>query len=116
MRKDGLIKKHGKKFQLEEKLNGQKETSVLSAPPKLSKESSEVLKKWLALFTQHYHQELLELGALAYTIGLADLTADEIERGCRAALLKCEFFPKIVNIREVAEREREIERIRLSRR
>ena len=68
--------------------------------PQLSREFLEVLKKWLALFCQHYRQELTEVGVLSYEIALRDLTYEQLERGCDLAMQECDFMPRASEIRK----------------
>ncbi len=60
---------------------------------------SQVLKNWLALFSEHYRQEISELSAVAYLEGLADLTAAQLNLACAEALRTCRFLPNVADIR-----------------
>ncbi len=67
--------------------------------PVLSAAFSQALKNWLALFSEHYRQEISELSAVAYLEGLADLTAAQLDLGCAEALRSCRFLPNVADIR-----------------
>jgi hypothetical protein len=46
---------------------------------------SRALKSWLALFSEHYRQEISELSAVGYLEGLGDLTAAQLDLACAEA-------------------------------
>jgi hypothetical protein len=60
-----------------------------------------MLKKWLAIFAEHYRQPITELSALAYQVGMADLdlSPEDIDAGCQSALKMAEFMPTVSMIR-----------------
>lgn len=70
------------------------ENEKRKSPKILSVESSEVLAMWLLTFSQLYHQEIGELAVLAYKEALKKFNAEQIDRGCRAAIEVCTFIPK----------------------
>jgi hypothetical protein len=60
-----------------------------------------MLKKWLAIFAEHYRQGLTELSALAYQAGMADLdlSPEDVDAGCLSALQMAEFMPTVSMLR-----------------
>ncbi len=76
-----------------------------SALPAAHRESSSAeelisrLREWLAVFSEHYRQEISELSAVGYLRGLADLTATQLEIACGEALRSCRFLPTVGEIR-----------------
>src|SRR5258707_3493013 len=78
----------------------QNQISGPSTQIQLSIEFSESLKKWLKIFGEHYLQAITEVNAVAYTLGLRDLTVEQMNRGCERALMECDFIPKISDIRK----------------
>lgn len=53
----------------------------------------DVLRKHLAIFTEHYRQPISELSVLAYAEDLADLSAEDLDAACRRARKESEFMP-----------------------
>lgn len=64
-----------------------------------------MLKRWLALFAEHYRQPISELSAVAYQVGMegSDCTPADIEAGCTLALQRAEFMPTVALIRRECE-------------
>lgn len=73
--------------------------SGAASPPAPSAAFSRALKSWLALFSEHYRQEISELGAVGYLEGLADLTAAQLDLACAEALRSSRFLPTVADIR-----------------
>lgn len=73
--------------------------SDAASPPAPSAAFSRALKSWLALFSEHYRQEISELSALGYLEGLADLTAAQLDLACAEALRSSRFLPTVADIR-----------------
>ena len=83
--------------------------SDAAPPPAPSAAFSRALKNWLAVFSEHYRQEVSELSAMAYRQGLADLTAVQLDLACAEALRSCRFLPTVADIRAaLAEARRRI--------
>jgi hypothetical protein len=78
----------------------QKLSSNPNERPELSTEFLEALGRWLALFSQHYRQELTDVGVLSYELALRDLTVEELNRGCDLSMQECEFMPRAADIRK----------------
>lgn len=75
----------------------------LGNQPKLSPECLAVMRRWLAVFTEHYRQRLSTLALLAYQTELADLTAEQLDSACREALRTSEYMPVVATIRSAHE-------------
>jgi hypothetical protein len=73
--------------------------SAETPPPARSAEFSQALKNWLAVFSEHYRQEISDLAAVGYLEGLADLTAGQLNLACAEALRTCRFLPTAADIR-----------------
>lgn len=71
-----------------------------NAPDEMPRSSTEFVKQWVAMFAEHYRQELSELQVALYLKGLADLSNMEIEHGCSEALKACRFMPTVADIRD----------------
>ncbi len=73
-------------------------------PQPLSTECLEPLKKWLAVFGEHFRQPISELSAVAYQVGMEglDCSPEDIEAGCIEALKESEFMPTVAQIRRLS--------------
>jgi hypothetical protein len=58
-----------------------------------------VLKKHLAIFTEHYRQPMSELSVLAYAEDLSDLSPELLDAACIEARRISEFMPVSATIR-----------------
>lgn len=64
-----------------------------------------LLANWLDVFAHHYRGALWTEGdANVYALGLADLTAKELDRACHQALQECRFLPTVAEIRASLQR------------
>ena len=80
-----------------------KEHSMLFGGNQASQPSSEQLElisKWVAIFAEHHHKEISELGMATYIEGLKDLPAHQIAYGCELALKEVDRMPTVPHIRE----------------
>jgi hypothetical protein len=68
-------------------------------PPQQSTRFWAVLRKHLAVFTEHYRQPMSELSVLAYAEDLSDLTPDQLDAACIEARRTSEFMPVSATIR-----------------
>src|SRR5713101_2638677 len=59
----------------------------------------DVLRKHLAIFTEHYRQPMSELSVLAYAEDLSDLSPEQLEAACIEARRTSEFMPVSATIR-----------------
>ena len=69
-----------------------------------SKEQLELISKWVAIFSEHHHREISELGMATYIEGLKDLSLNEISLGCETALKEVDRMPTVAHIRERVNR------------
>ena len=58
-----------------------------------------VLRKHLAIFTEHYRQPMSELSVLAYAEDLSDLSPEQLDAACIEARRTSEFMPVSATIR-----------------
>src|SRR6266481_5812443 len=58
-----------------------------------------VLRKHLAIFTEHYRQPMSELSVLAYAEDLSDLSPVQLDAACIEARRTSEFMPVSATIR-----------------
>lgn len=65
-----------------------------------SSEFSDCLGKWMLVFNRVYRQPMTDVTIWAYRETLADLTPEELERGCREAMKRTKFTPTPAEIRE----------------
>jgi hypothetical protein len=68
------------------------------------KEQLELISKWVAIFSEHHHREISELGMATYIEGLKDLSANQIAYGCEMALKEVDRMPTVAHIRERVNR------------
>jgi hypothetical protein len=68
-------------------------------PPQQSARFWDVLRKHLAIFTEHYRQPMSELSVLAYAEDLSDLTPGQLDAACIEARRTSEFMPGSATIR-----------------
>lgn len=73
------------------------------SPQKQSQEFWDVLKKHLAIFSEHYRQPISELSVIAYAEDLSTLTAEELNEACIKARQTTEFIPVSAKILECAQ-------------
>src|SRR5689334_9564475 len=66
---------------------------------KPSSEQLELISKWVAVFSEHHHREISELGMATYIEGLKDLTVQEIANGCEKAFKEVDRMPTVAHIR-----------------
>jgi hypothetical protein len=59
-----------------------------------------VLRKHLAIFTEHYRQPMSELSVLAYAEDLSDLSPEQLDAACIEARRTSEFMPVSAMIRK----------------
>ena len=74
--------------------------------PKPSTKLWDVLRKHLAVFSEHYRQPVSELSVIAYAEDLADLTAEQLDAACNEARRTSEFMPVSATIRAAHEKRR----------
>lgn len=67
-----------------------------------SQEQVELISKWVAIFSEHYHREISELGMATYIEGLKDLSPRMVAIGCDSALKECKWMPTVADIRDRA--------------
>jgi hypothetical protein len=82
-------------------------------PPQQSARFWAVLRKHLAIFTEHYRQPMNKLSVLAYAEDLSDLTPDQLDRACIEARRTSEFMPVSATIRNCLSRIRSSEPVYL---
>ena len=73
-------------------------------PPQQSPQFWDVLKKHLAIFTEHYRQPMSELSVVAYAEDLRDLTPEQLDAACIEARRTSEFMPVSATIRNCLSR------------
>jgi hypothetical protein len=61
--------------------------------PTQSREFWTVLKKHLAILSEHYRQPISELSVVAYAEDLSSLTSDQLDAACQRARQTSEFMP-----------------------
>jgi|GEM_PF-2907393 hypothetical protein len=66
----------------------------------------DVLRKHLAVFSEHYRQPVSELSVIAYAEDLADLTPEQLDAACIEARRTSEFIPVSATIRAAHEKLR----------
>jgi hypothetical protein len=69
----------------------------------LSMKFSQTLKRWLAVFSEHYRQPISKVSAVAYGEALCDLTPGQLDMACREAMRTSEFMPVAATIRNALE-------------
>ncbi len=72
-----------------------------------------VLRKHLAIFTEHYRQPMSEISVLAYAEDLADLTPEQLNAACIEARRTSEFMPVSATIRNCLSKMRSTEPVYL---
>src|SRR5712664_32194 len=72
---------------------------------KPSSEQLELISKWVAIFSEHHHREISELGVATYIEGLKDLSTRAISIACELTLKEVDRMPTVAHIRERANRE-----------
>ena len=85
----------------------QEKHSILFAEnpvPEPSREQLELISKWVAIFSEHHHREISELGMATYIEGLKDLSTGQISYGCEMALKEVDRMPTVAHIRERVNR------------
>ena len=80
-------------------------------PPQQSARFWTVLRKHLAIFTEHYRQPMSELSVLAYAEDLSDLTPDQLDAACIEARRTSEFMPVSATIRNCLSKIRTSEQV-----
>ncbi len=65
-----------------------------------------VLRKHLAIFTEHYRQPMSELSVLAYAEDLSDLSPEQLDAACIEARRTSEFMPVSATIRNCLSQAR----------
>jgi hypothetical protein len=86
---------------MQEKMNlepSQRNAGTIAPLP--STEFLETLKRWLAVFAEHYRQEISELSTIAYIEGLRDMTVRQLNLCCERALKVSPYMPVVATIRE----------------
>src|SRR5208283_1077046 len=67
--------------------------NVLKKAQQQSTQFWTVLRKHLALFSEHYRQPITELSVIAYAEDLQSLSPEELDRACVEARRSSEFMP-----------------------
>jgi hypothetical protein len=79
------------------------QSAAVAPVRKQSKTFSEVMREWLARYTEHYRQPISKVSADTYREGLKDLTPVELDTACREAMRVSEFMPVVATIRHALQ-------------
>ena len=71
--------------------------------------SSQVLSKWLKIFSEHFGKEITPTNARVYQAALSDCQPEQIEAACKQSLLECRFLPAVADIRERLSKQSNLE-------
>jgi len=80
--------------------------NVLKKAQQQSTQFWTVLRKHLALFSEHYRQPITELSVIAYAEDLQSLSPEELDRACVEARRSSEFMPVSATILSASRKPR----------